>query len=114
MQPFPERMTVGDKYGPAMVITEQTEANEYFEACVEHTMRVCSEVMRADDPRAEAERIERINLGYYAGYYGTETRVRVEILFGAKHPIFGSSIDNEPVSAEKAFELGKQWATANN
>lgn len=111
MKPFPERITVGDKYGPAMTITDQAEADEYFEACVEHTMNFCSEIWQADDPRAEAERIERLNLGYIAGYYDHETRVRVERLFSAKHPIFGTA--SKPVDPEKAFELGKRWATAN-
>ena len=92
MQPFPMLMTMGEKYDPAMKITSQAEANEYFEACVEHTMRACPDVMQADDPRAEAERIERINLGYIAGYYSPETQERVKTLFGAEHPILKGSV----------------------
>jgi hypothetical protein len=41
--------------------------------------------------RARAEQIERVNLGYYSGYYDHETMKRVERLFLAPHPILGSS-----------------------
>ena len=76
-------MTSGEKYDPAMKITDQAAADEYFEACVEQTMR-------HGYPRAEAERIERTNLAYYAGYYDDETRERVERLFRCVHPVFGA------------------------
>ena len=87
----------GDKYGPAMEITEQAEADAYFKRCVRHMMS-CS-----GKSRAEAEEIERGNLGYYAGYYSHETRARVEILFRCQHPVFGSIEVNGPPSAEKVF-----------
>lgn len=82
---FPDKITIGDKYGPAMAITDGAEAKAYFRRCVRHTMRFNQEDV------ADAERIERINLGYYAGYYDHETRRRVERLFLAKHPVFGSA-----------------------
>jgi hypothetical protein len=76
--PFPDKITIGEKYGPAMEITDQAEADRYFERCVEH-------MMRHGHDRNEAERIERGNLGYFAGYYGDETRARVERLFRCAH-----------------------------
>lgn len=76
--------TIGQKYCPAMEITDQAEADRYFEQCV-------AESMEYGRTRAEAESIERANLGYYAGYYDHETRVRVERLYRCKHPIFGSA-----------------------
>ena len=36
---LPEKLTIGDKYDPAMKIEDQAEADEYFEACVQHQMR---------------------------------------------------------------------------
>lgn len=80
---FPDNITLGDKYGPAMEITDQAEADAYFEKCVAHTMRYGTVT------RQDAENIERVNLGYYAGYYDHETMKRVQELFGAAHPIFG-------------------------
>jgi len=77
-KPFAHGITIGDKYGPAMIITEQAEADAYFERCVQHGMLFHT--------RIEAEKIERINLGYYAGYYNNETRERVERLFKCQHP----------------------------
>lgn len=85
-----DKITIGDKYGPAMEITDQAEADAYFEQCVEHLMR------NGNCSREQAERIERQNLGYYSGYYGNETMARVAKLFRCSHPIFGSPIAAEP------------------
>jgi len=62
MQRMPKGITIGDKYGPAMTITEQAEADAYFEQCVEHSLRCFG------GERADIEKVERDNLGYYAGY----------------------------------------------
>lgn len=101
---FPGKVTLGEKYGPAMEITDQSEADEYFEALVEHTMLF-------GKIKEEAEKIERINLGYYAGYYNLETRLRVERLFGCEHPFFGPAADGQP-TAEEALEMGRQLVEA--
>lgn len=83
MTTFPRAISYHDKYGPAMEIEDQVEADEYFEKCVLHSMLFV-------ENREEAEKIERSNLGYYAGYYGEEVRRRVEKLFCCVHPVFGS------------------------
>jgi hypothetical protein len=88
--PFPEKMKYGDKYGPAMEITDQAEADAYFEKCVQHMMTYSDEYKT----REAAEAVERTNLGYYAGYYGSDTRERVEKLFRCSHPVFGSIKEN--------------------
>lgn len=77
------RIPYGEKYDPAMLIEDPEEAAAYFEARVEHQMRI------GGASRADAERIERHNIGYYSGYYSRETRARVERVFGLAHPIFG-------------------------
>jgi len=100
MKKFPKKITIGKKYEPAMEITDPQEASEYFEACVVHTMGF-------DKTREEAEKIERINLGYFAGYYDHETRLRVERLFNCEHPVFGKAKDGVP-TPEEAFEMGKR------
>lgn len=92
---MPDKITIGDKYRPAMEITSQDEADAYFAACVEHTMRF-------DKTREEAEAIERQNLGYFAGYYDSTVMARVNRLFCTKHPIFGESAP----TAEEAFNAG--------
>ena len=99
MTDFPHKITFGDKYGPAMKITDQAEADAYFERCVLHTMTFGRD-------RAEAEQTERINIGYYAGYYDGETQERVNQIFRTTHPIFGAS---RP-TPEQAFEAGKRMA----
>jgi hypothetical protein len=102
---FPEQVTIGEKYGPAMKITDPQEAAEYFEACVQHTMTFGTS-------RKEAESIERQNLGYFSGYYDYETMKRVEVLFLAKHPIFGSADQAYNKSAEELIEDGKKWTAS--
>lgn len=83
LKPFPDNATNGDRYHPAMKITDQKEADAYFELCVEWQMR-------HGYSRAEAEKIERGNLVYFAGYYNAETVARVERLFGGVYPGFGN------------------------
>ena len=96
---FPYKITIGEKYGPAMQITDPEKAREYWEACVEHCMRF-------GKTRAEAESIERSNLGYYAGYYDSETVQRVLKLFDAGHPIFGATLP----TADEALTAGRKMA----
>ena len=99
IEDFPRYVTVRDKYGPAMEITEQSDADAYFEKCVRHTVS-------HGKSRAEAEKTERINLVYYAGYYSAEVSARVERLFRYQDPVFGSIEKNGPPTPEQAFEAG--------
>lgn len=100
---IPQRITIGDKYRPAMEISDQAEADEYFEACVEHSMSFGSD-------RAKAEAIERANLGYFAGYYDHETRDRVERLFRCAHPVFGAIAKHGAPTADEALRAGEALA----
>lgn len=97
------RVTIGEKYGYAMTIETEGEALEYLDACIEHTMSFGA-------TRVEAERIERANLGYYAGYYDHATRQRVERLFSCAHPIFGKAAA-DPVDPTTAILAGAVAAT---
>ncbi len=96
-------ITIGDKYKPAMEITDQTQADSYFEMCVERCMSF-------GKTRDEAESIERQNLGYFAGYYDHSTRERVERLYGCAHPIFGKASVHTP-TAKEAFDAGLRLST---
>lgn len=101
MDAFPAKITAGDKYDPAMQITDQAEADAYFERCVAHNMTF-------GKTREEAERIERANLGYWAGYYSNDTRHRVERLFRCAHPVFGAIAKVGAPTPEEAFEMGRR------
>jgi hypothetical protein len=96
---FPYQITYGDKYGPAMQITDQAEADAYFERCVAHTV---SHGMT----RKQAVDIEKANLGYWAGYYDNATRERVERLFRCAHPVFGAIAKVGAPTPEEAFQMG--------
>lgn len=79
-----------------MEIKTKDEASEYFKECVEHNMR-CQKAEGKFPDREYAVKTEKSNLGYFAGYYDSETRRRVEELFECSHPIFGNV---EPSSRE--------------
>lgn len=87
-------------YGPALEVTDEAGAAEFFESLVVRHMR------ETNHPREKAEAIERYNLGYYLGYFDTATRARLEPLFKCRHPIFGSIAENGPPSLEEAFLAG--------
>ncbi len=97
---FPTHATFGELYNPAMKITDQAEADAYFQELVKW------HVERWGKLPAEAEAIVKSNLGYYAGYYDHETRARVERLFQCEHPVFGSIVKNGPPTPEEAFAAG--------
>jgi hypothetical protein len=96
LRAFADDISYGDKYWPAMKVQTEAEAQEYLEACIEHCMRV------ANCTRAEAERIEKANIGYWTGYCDHDTADRVMRLFDCEYPYFGR--DHPPL--EKGFAMG--------
>jgi hypothetical protein len=106
MSKWTKEMTIGDLYHPAMKITKQAEADAYFEKLVAWSMEQWGKT------REEAEQTQKSNLGYFAGYYDSETRERVERLFKCSHPVFGSIAENGAPTMEEALEAGKRMAQA--
>jgi hypothetical protein len=94
--------TTGDLYHPAMKITDQKEADEYFEKLVQWSMEHWGKT------RKEAEKIQRENLGYFAGYFDDKVRARVERLFRCKHPVFGAIAEKGAPTADEAFLAGSR------
>ena len=113
MTPFnPEQkdeLTYQDCLGPAMEITEQDDADQYLAAYVAYIQKCLDEEPRLDD--MTAEQIATNNLGYYAGYYSSDVRERVERLFRCAHPVFGSIKQNSAPTPEQALEAGKAAAS---
>lgn len=91
-------ITIGDKYGPAMEMEDEAAARDYFEVLVQHAVA-------HGLAREEAEAAERSNLGYFAGYYDHQTRLRVERLFQCAHPVFGKASLHMP-TPEEALAAG--------
>lgn len=75
--------TIGEVYGPAMEIQTPEEAAAFLE---KETQRHVEEF---GQDREEARRVILSNVGYYAGYYDSETQKRVYRLFNTEHPVFG-------------------------
>lgn len=98
---IPLKVTYGEKYGPAMEVKTKAEAEAYFNECVAHTMRVDPAI-----PIEEAQRIERLNIGYWSGYCSRDVMARVEELYGFGHPFIRLTDTPEDV-LRKGMELGK-------
>ena len=98
-------MTYRESYDPAMAITDQAEADKCFEGLVKQHLKVAPE-----DTRERTIEVQKMNLGYWAGYYSTETRVRVERLFSCAHPIFGSIEEHGQPTFQEAIDTGKALA----
>jgi hypothetical protein len=92
--------TNGELYDPAMTIQTQEEASKYFNYLVDYYLE------QFGGERHEAERIIKINLGYYAGYYDNETRARVEKLYTCEHPYFGRIAERGAPDASAALLMG--------
>jgi len=90
--------TFGETLGPAMEMTDESEARDYYLQLVDHYQE-----LNPDWDRDECERVVKENLGYYAGHYNRETQVRVNRLFETMHPVFG----NKQPTAEEAFRAGQ-------
>jgi hypothetical protein len=90
-----------------MRISDRGDAEQYFAELVR--------IHLLDAPghsRERAEEVQRVNLGYYAGYYDHETRARVERLFDCAHPVFGAIADKGPPTPEEAFQAGLEAGRA--
>jgi len=97
-------MTYKEQFEAAMKCETKDEADSFLQSEI---TRYKKEYGKNPD---EAKRIILSNLGYMAGYYGNEEAEKVHRLFGAVHPIFGSSDYHKTVTPEKAFEMGKKFA----
>jgi len=97
-------LTYGECLNPAMKITDQDDADQYFTNYARYIQRALKKEPRDDDMTAEG--IARINLGYYAGYYDEETMERVNRLFKTQHPIFGKTVP----TATEALQAGMNRA----
>lgn len=83
----------------AIEVRTQEEADECFSNLVEQQLRE-----HGADPSTVDARV-RCALGYFAGYYDHETRLRIEQLYRCEHPIFGPATKGLP-SPEKIFRMG--------
>lgn len=104
-------LTYGECLDPAMKITDEEDAKQYFIEYVKFIQKYLDKEPRTDNKTAEE--IAKINLGYYAGYYNDDVRKNVERLFLCEHPYFGK-IENGKPTPESAFEMGKKLGTEIN
>ncbi len=94
----------GDQFRAALACKTKQEADDWLAKEIQYYE---DEYNKAAD---EARSTIMNNLGYMAGYYDHETAVKIEKLFGALHPIFGSATYHKDITPEQAFNAGKKWA----
>lgn len=88
-----ETLTFDETVGPAMLITDQAEADAYLADYLEYTRKW---LRKSPHPKGlSAEEIVKINLGYESGYCSIEVQKRVERLFHTEHPFFGKVGDDK-------------------
>lgn len=84
-----ETLTYGEALNPAMGIKDKAEAQEYLR---DYAAFIQKYLDKEPDPKGRtAIQIAKINIGYFAGYYNTETMKRVHEVFDTEHPIFGKT-----------------------
>lgn len=101
MYHIPPHATFVEKYDPVALIKTHEEARKYFEACVAHT------VSWGQTPQ-EAEVIERLNIGYWAGYFDEVTYHRILRLFRVTHPLFGLTYPTPEEALAMGLEQGRK------
>jgi len=105
-----EVLTFGQIMDPAMTIRDYDDAQQYLESYVAWLEAAWARQGKvAEEP---AINIAKSNIGYWAGYYGDDTRRRVERVFECEHPVFGSIIKKGSPTAKEAFELGMKIGEA--
>ena len=81
-----ETLTYGECLDPTSKITDQADADQYKAAYIAYQKMH----MKGDrnDKGLTAEDIVNSNIGYWSGYYDSETAERIKRLFKCNHPIF--------------------------
>lgn len=95
---------MSDVLDRAMRVETQAEADACFEELI-------VEKLKEIPDREKAEEAVRFGLGYFAGYFSRETRLRVERLFRCEHPVLGRAADGVP-DPDEIFRIGMRLAEA--
>lgn len=100
--------TMGDIFDTALEVAKAKEHKrcESFLFCY-------ADYIKSENPEMDIKDcLERAksNLGYFAGYYSTETAKLIQDSYRAVHPIFGSAYDRDKYTAEDFFRMGQEHA----
>lgn len=98
-----EEITFKEIFEEARMIKTAEEANQYLSSWVYY-------IWKNHNPQRKLIKVIlkecRDRLGYYAGYYDRDTRLQMETMYGAIHPIIGSVLDTDKMSSKEIFDLG--------
>ena len=92
--------TYQEQFDSAMKCETVEEARKWLNSEIVYAMNMYGQT------HEKAKSVILTNLDYMAGYCNHETAQKVQRLFGAIHPIFGSADYHKTVSPKEAIELG--------
>lgn len=93
--------TMGEIFNTALDIANTADSDRcqaFLTSCIEYIMS------KNNCNIAEAERIAKSNLGYFAGYYNNSVYETINKAYGAVHPVFGRNPFE--VTPEEAYRNG--------
>lgn len=78
------------------------------EEMVQRFDAMLNELCAREGGTPESYRLNELsNIGYWTGYYSSDTAKRVRDWLGATHPIFGTSHADGTLTSQQAFEAGE-------
>ena len=80
--------TMGEIFNTALDVAETGDGNRCQAFLTSYVEYIVSE---SNSNVAEAERIAKSNLGYFAGYYNSKVYETINKAYGAVHPVFGGN-----------------------
>ena len=98
--------TMGEIFNTALDVAKTGDGVRCQAFLTSYVEYIVSESKNND---AEAERIAKSNLGYFAGYYSSEVYETINKAYGAVHPVFGGNPFE--VSPEEAYRKGLESRT---
>ena len=102
-----ELATMGELFNKALAIAKSGNSSECSNFLKAYAENIYTENSRDKVPTMEdAYKCAKSNLGYFSGYYDSETYELINKAYNAIHPIFGGNPFN--VSPEDAYQMGKE------
>lgn len=86
------------EHGLELAKKKSKQCSEFFNNYIDYILENNPDLSLKD-----ATKRAKDNFGYYAGYYGVDTRKLIAKTYNALHPYFG---DNYDISSYEAFMIG--------
>lgn len=105
-----DTLTYSETLAPTIQIKDKAEAMQYLKDYIVYLQQHIDNSI-INGKYGSVEEMAKHNIGYYAGYYSSDDRLRVEDLFECEHPYFGKAKNGLPTvdqALKMGIELGKK------